>query len=195
MMNYHAKFSIAECSFNKITNTAFVGIFSYEDEKTPPTLGSTDIKVNIRRSVTIGSYVGGGVGFPSNEMAESILAKEHGDLLEAYIKTIPLDKLYFFEDGTRLSIGMMTALVKIAKKCSKHVTCIGIEPDVYEGQKTLNQFKHSWEVINQLSDESHIFDFSSSNINRQCSIVTHRALRWSNALKQLAAIESGLSVV
>lgn len=195
MMNYHAKFNIAECSFNKITNPAFVGIFSYEDEKTPLSLSgpAINIEFKVRRSITIASYVGGGAGFPSNEQAEDILTKEHVDLLEIYVKTIPQDKLYFFEDGTRLSIGMMIALVKIAKKFSKHVICIGIEPDAYEGKKSLNQFKHSWEVINELSDESHIFDFSSSDINRQSSIIAHRASRWNLALTQLANIESNQS--
>jgi hypothetical protein len=194
MMNYYAKFNIAECSFKKITNPAFVGVFAYEQQNTPPSLTSllTDVKGKVRRSVTIASYVGGGVSFPSNERAERILAKEHGDLLEAYIKTIPQDRLYFFEDGKLVSLGMMMALVKIAKKCSKHVTCIRIEPKTYEGEIGLNRFKSEWEVINELADESHLFDFTSSKIARTRSVTEYSVLRWHAALRQLADTESGL---
>ena len=194
MMNHYAKFNIAECSFKKITNPAFVGFFDYEQQNTPPSLTSllTGVKGKVRRSVTIASYVGGGAGFPSNEDAERILAKEHSDLLEAYIKTIPQDRLYFFEDGRLVSIGMMMALVKIAKKCSKHVTCIGIEPEAYEGKIRLNRFKSAWEVINELADESHLFDFTSSDIDRTRSVTEYCVLRWHAALRQLADTESGL---
>jgi hypothetical protein len=191
MMNYHAKFNIAECSFNKITNPAFVGIFSYEHDRPPLSL---DIEVKVRRSITIGSYVGGGAGFPSNEHAEIYLTEEHGDLLEAYLKTIPQDRLCFFEDGSLVSMGMLMTLLKVAKKCSKHVTCFGLEPDAYEGKKRLARFNHSWEVINELSDESHRFDFSSSDIDRKLRVVVFRALRWHVALKQLRDMESGLDV-
>ena len=127
-------------------------------------------------------------------MAERILANDHGDLLEIYIKTIPQDRLYFFDDGTTISVGMMIILVKIAKKCSKHVTCIGIQPESYEGGKCLNHFKKSWEVIAELSDESHIFDFTSADISTSNTVDEHRALRWNVALQQLADIESGLDV-
>jgi hypothetical protein len=190
MKNDYAKLNIAECSFNKITNPAFVGIFDYEQQNTPPSLTSllTGVKGKVRRSVTIAFYM----GFPSNEDAERILAKEHGDLLEAYIKTIPQDRLYFFEDGRLVSIGMMMALVKIAKKCSKHVTCIGIEPEAYEGKTRLYRFKSGWEVINELADESHLFDFTSSDIDRTRSVTEYSVLRWHAALRQLADTESGL---
>ena len=55
MKNDYAKLNIAECSFNKITNPAFVGIFDYEQQNTPPSLTSllTGVKGKVRRSVTI----------------------------------------------------------------------------------------------------------------------------------------------
>jgi hypothetical protein len=61
---------------------------------------------------------------------------------------------------------MMMALVKIAKKYSKHMTCIGFEPDIYEGKIRLNRFKYALAIINELADELHLFDFTSSDIDR-----------------------------
>ena len=61
-MNYHAKFNIAECSFNKITNPAFLGVFA-DDSPVPINSPAIDTKYTIRRSITITSYAGGGAGF------------------------------------------------------------------------------------------------------------------------------------
>ena len=119
-----AKFNIGECSFNKITNPAFVGVFSYENEKIPPSIADPSIKVEIhaRRSITVGSYLHDCVGFPMSHEAVKIITNQHLDLLESYIKTIPQERLFFFEDGTRYSHAMMQILVQISKKHSKHVT-------------------------------------------------------------------------
>lgn len=98
-----AKFNIGECSFNKITNPAFVGIFSYENGKTPPSITDPSIKVEVhtRRSITVGSYLHDCVGFATSDEAVEIITNQHLDLLESYIKTIPQERLFFFEDGTR----------------------------------------------------------------------------------------------
>jgi hypothetical protein len=197
MMNYHAKYNIGECSFNKITNPALVGIFSYENEKTPPSLDdpSIDIEVRIRRSITIGSYLGGGAGFPDNKDAVNIITKEHLGLLETFIKTIPQEKLYFFDDGTRLSIGMMLTLVQISKKLSKHVACYSILPASFN-KVVLKRFNSPWKVISELADESYIFDFESTNIYQQqnkseLTLIMYLSLRWNEALKQIAEAENG----
>jgi hypothetical protein len=87
---------------------------------------------------------------------------------------------------------MMMAVVKIAKKSSKHLTCIGIRPEAYEGKTRLNRFKYAWTVINELADESHLFDFTSSDIDRTLIVTEYSVLRWHEALSQLAGIESGL---
>jgi hypothetical protein len=189
MMNYRAQFNIAECCFEKITNPAFVGIFS---DDAPMSLDSPAIGVayRIRRSITITSYAGGGAGFPADDGVVRELTKQHSELLETYIKTIPQDKLYFFEDGSMYSLAMLRALVQIAKKFSKHVTCIAIEPGAYNGRRRMHQFESSWEVINELSDETHLLEFTPPD--SKCTISEYYALKMNSVLSQLAGIESGL---
>lgn len=198
MMNYLAKYNIGECSFKKITNPALVGIFSYENGKTTPSLDdpSVDMEVRIRRSITIGSYTGGGAGFPSIKNVVDIITKEHSDLLETYIKTILQEKLYFFVDGTRYSIAMMQILVQISKKLSKQATCFGVLPEAFEGKMAINEFNSSWEVINELADESYIFDLESTHTYKsnksEMTLNTYESLRWRSVLEKMAEIETGL---
>ncbi|MDT8451553.1 MAG: hypothetical protein RQ936_02265 [Gammaproteobacteria bacterium] len=195
MMNYLAKYTIGECSFKKITNPALVGIFSHENKKTPPSLDnlSIDIEVRIRRSITIGSYLGGGVNFPANISAVDIITNEHLELLETYIKTIPQEKLYFFSDGTRYSMAMMQILVQISKKLSKHVACLGVLPGAFDG----NGLGSSWEVITELADESSIFDFESTptfkSNKSEVTFETYGTLRLMTVLEKMTQNETGLA--
>lgn len=94
---------------------------------------------------------------------------------------------------------MMQILVKISKKYSKHVTCLGILPAWFIGKadkRALDSFNQSWEVINKFSDESSIFNFDSTNIiplHESDSILewnSYYSLRWNSILNQLADIES-----
>ena len=202
MMNYYAKFQIAECVFNKITNPAFIGIFTYENGKVsvPPSLSpdSFEQEIFIRRSISIGSYLGGGSGFPSRDYALEILLYDHRELIEAFIKTIPQDEVILFEDGSRYSHVMMQILVHIFKKFDKHVTSIALLPPSFERKKALNIFNQSWEVIKELSDEYFLLDMEIEQPNYQEILNlkgnTFYDLRWNKLFQKMTDKENGFKL-
>ncbi len=190
-----AKFNIGECSFKKITNPAFVGIFKFDNTKTPSSLVDPIMEeTHIRRSITVGSYLGDCDGFPMNDLAVNVLTAEHSVVLDAYIKTIPQDRLFFFSDGERYSHAMMQILVQISKQHSKHITCLGVQPETFNRPKRRRSFNMSWDIIKELADETMLFDFetkeefkklSISNVNRQ----EYNSLRWRQVIEIIVDVE------
>jgi len=189
-----AKFQIGESAFNKVTNPAIVGVYSVETDKTPQALVDPVVEVHIRRSITVGSYLHDCVGFPMHYEAVDILKSEHFEVLQAYIKTIPQEQLFFFEDGTKYSSAMMQILVEISKKFLKRVTCLGVLPFRYEGTRALTSFNQSWEAIKGLADEAIIFDFeltdSFKQIESELTLNTSIPIRQQAILKKVAGMES-----
>ena len=118
-----AKFQIGESAFNKVTNPAIIGVYTVGNDKTPQSLVDPEVEVHIRRSITVGSYLRDCIGFPSHKEAVDILKSEHFEVLQDYIKTIPKERLFFFEDGTKYSSAMMQIIVDISKKFLKRVNC------------------------------------------------------------------------
>ena len=188
-----AKFQIGETAFNKVTDPAVVGIYSVETDKFPQTLVDAEVEVYIRRSVTVGSYLHDCVGFPSHKEAVDILKSEHFEVLRAYIKTIPQQRLFIFEDGSKYSSAMMQILVEISKKYFKTVTCLGVLPFRYEGTRALASFNQSWDVIKELADEAIIFDFEMTDSFKQLAdddFLVIDSIRQQAILKKVAGMES-----
>ena len=202
MMNYYAKFQLAECAFNKITNPAFIGIFTYENGKVsiPPSLSpdSFDQEIFIRRSISIGSYLGGGAGFPSRKDALEILLYDHRELIEAFIKTTPQDKVILFEDGSRYSHAMLQILAQICNQFDKHVLSISQLPPSFERKKALDSFNQSWEEIKELSDEYFLFDLEKEHPNHKgilnLTLKSYNDLKWSTLFHILVDRESGFEL-
>jgi len=186
-----AKFQIGESSFYNVTNPAIVGVYSFGNDKSPQSLVDPGVKIHIRRSITVGSYLRDCVGFPTHKEAVDILKSEHFEILEAYIKTIPQEQLFFFEDGARYSLAMMQILLEISKKFSKSVTCLGVLPFQYEGQRLLTSFNQSWEVIKELADEAILFDLAMSDSFKQIEfdLLTIDSIRPQIILKKVAVME------
>lgn len=189
-----AKFQIGESAFNKVSNPAIVGIYSVENNKTAQSLVDPEVEVHIRRSITVGSYLRDCVGFAMHKEAVDILKSEHFEVLQAYIKTIPQEQLFIFEDGSKYSSAMMQILVEISKKFLKSVTCLGVLPYRYEGTRALASFNQSWDVIKELADDAIIFDFEMTDLFKQIrseldmdEIVT---MRQQAIFKKVAGMES-----
>jgi len=187
-----AKFQIAESAFNKVTNPAIVGVYTVGNDKTPQALVDPEVEVHVRRSITVGSYLGDCVGFPMHKEAVNILKSEHHEVLQAYIKTIPQEQLFIFEDGTRYSSAMMQILIEISKNLLKRVTCLGVLPFRYEGTRGLASFNQSWEVIEELADNSIIFDIEMSDAFKQkeFDLLKIDSIRQQIILKKVAGMES-----
>lgn len=189
-----AKFQIGESAFNKVTNPAIVGVYSFENDQTPQSLVEPDIVIHIRRSITVGSYLRDCVGFPMHNEAVDILKSEHFEVLRAYIKTIPQERLFIFEDGTKYSSAMMQILVEITKKYFKRVTCLGVLPFRYEGTRALTSFNQSWKVIKELADEAIIYDFeltdSFKQMGSEFDMYEIVSIRQQAILKKVAGLES-----
>ena len=189
-----AKFQIGESAFNKVTNPAIVGVYSVGNDKTPQSLVDPEVEVHIRRSITVGSYLRDCISFPSHKEAVAILKSEHYEVLQAYIKTIPQERLFIFEDGSKYSSAMMQILVEISKKFSKKVTCLGMLPFRYEGAIAIASFNQSLEAIKELADEAIIFDFeltdSFEQIRSELDFDEIISIRQQAILKKAAGMES-----
>lgn len=187
-----AKFQIGESAFKKVTNPAIIGVYSVENNKTPQLLVASEAEVHIRRSIIVGSYLRDCVGFRTHKEAVDILKSEHFEVLQAYIKTIPQDQLFFFEDGERYSLAMMQILVEISKKLSKNVTCLGVSPFEFEGTRWLTSFNQSWDVIKELADEAILFDLEMTDSFKKMEIDLHKIdyIRRKIILKKIADMGS-----
>lgn len=188
-----AKFQIGESAFNKVTNPAIVGVYTVGNDKIPQSLVDPEVEVHIRRSITIGSYLGDCVGFPMHDEAVKILKSEHIDILKAYIKTIPQEQLFIFEDGSKYSSAMMQILVEISKKFLKRTTCLGVLPFSYEGTRALASFNQSWEVIKELTDDAILIDFEITDSFKQLDhgdLLEIESIRQQYILNKVADMES-----
>jgi len=187
-----AKFQIGESVFNKVSDPAIVGVYTVGYDKAPQALVNPEVEVHVRSSITVGSYLGDCVGFPMHKDTVAILKSEHSKVLEAYIKTIPQEQLFIFEDGTRYSSVMLQILVEISKKLSKNVTCLGVLPFRYEGTRGLASFNQSWEVIEELADNSIIFDIEMSDAfkHKELDLLNIDSIRQQIILKKIAGMES-----
>ena len=92
------------------------------------------------------------------------------------------------------SVAMMQILMQLAKKHSKHVSCLGVRPFKFERQRALNRYMQSWEIIEQLSDVSGFIDFESSDDYQsvQKDTITKNellSLRHNYVIKEIAKIE------
>ena len=188
-----AKFQIGESAFNKVTNPAIIGVYTVGNDKTPQSLVDPEVEVHIRRSITVGSYLRDCIGFPSHKEAVDILKSEHFEVLRAYIKTIPQQRLFLFEDGSKYSSAMIQILIEISKKYLKSVTCLGVLPFRYEGTRALASFNQSWDVIKELADEAIIFDFEMTDSFKQLAdddFLVIDSIRQQAILKKVAGMES-----
>ena len=188
-----AKFQIGESAFNKVTNPAIIGVYTVGNDKTPQSLVDPEVEVHIRRSITVGSYLRDCIGFPSHKEAVDILKSEHFEVLRAYIKTIPQQRLFLFEDGSKYSSAMIQILIEISKKYLKSVTCLGVLPFRYEGTRALASFNQSWDVIKELADEAIIFDFEMTDSFKQLAdddFLVIDSIRQQAILKKVVGMES-----
>ncbi len=187
-----AKFQIGESSFKKVTNPAIVGVYTIGNNNAPQSLVDPEVEVYLRRSITVGSYLGDCVDFPMHDVAVDILKSEHFEILQAYIKTIPQERLFIFEDGSKYSSAMMQILVEISKKFSKRVTCLGMLPFRYEGTRALTSFNQSWNIIKELADKAIIIDFEMTDSfkNIEFDLLNADSIRQQAILKKVAGMES-----
>lgn len=187
-----AKFQIGESSFKKVTNPAIVGVYTIGNNNAPQSLVDPEVEVYLRRSITVGSYLRDCVGFPMHDEAVDILKSEHFEVLQAYIKTIPQERLFIFEDGSKYSSAMMQILVEISKKFSKRVTCLGMLPFQYEGTRALTSFNQSWNIIKELADKAIIIDFAMTGSfeNIEFDLLNADSIRHQVILKKVAGMES-----
>ena len=199
MLNYLAKYSIGEYNFTKITDTAFVGILEVKQNGLLAVdLSTLEPKAYLKRSITIGSRLGGGAGFPAPEHVLNVMTNEHCDLKEAFVKTISQEKVILFNDGERYSHVMMQTLVPVLKKFGKHVSSIALLPPSFYGNKALDSFNNSWEFTKTQSDESiaHNVDYlhqGESAVGVKLDDID--GLRKVEIMKKIAQIESGLDAI
>ena len=162
MMNYLAKYSIAQCVF-QIKNSEtfqdikFIGIF----ELTPQGMFTIDFSqittdVHFKRAICIESRLGGGIGFPMRERVFEIMSDSHADLINAFLDTIPEEKIVLFDDGERYATVMMLLVMRLAKERGKYVTCASAGPPKLIGNKKV--FNASWEEIGVEADKSILFE-------------------------------------
>ena len=162
-MNYLAKYSITQCTF-KIKNSEtfqdikFIGIF----ELTPQGMFTVDFSqvttdVHFKRAICIESRLGGGIGFPMRERVYKIMTNDHADLINAFLDTIPEEKIVLFDDGERYASEIMKLIIKLAQKKGKKITCIGVEPMRYLGRQLKREFHSCWKEIELVADKSILF--------------------------------------
>ncbi|MEA3456353.1 MAG: hypothetical protein U9R26_07575 [Campylobacterota bacterium] len=167
MMNYLAKFSIAKCDFTlrqrrfQDSDIAYIGIFELSLEGIYELdLSKSSKLMHIVEAINVESWLGGGIGFPSREMAFEIMADNHTDLIKAFIGTIRQEKIVLFDDGERYAPLLMELVLECAKSAGKAVTCISPIPARFEGRNRRKFFDNSWGHIVPKADEAITYDLS-----------------------------------
>ncbi len=166
MMNYLAKYSIAQCILSGekkdlTEGVAIVGILELTSKGILETdFSQMDVNIYIRGAITIESRLGGGVGFPNREHAFDVMSDNHSNLINAFLDTIPQEKIVLFDDGERYAVNMMKLIVNLAHIKGKHITCISIEPVRFHGRKLLKEFHTCWKEIEAEADESILLNLS-----------------------------------
>jgi len=163
MMNYLAKYSITQCTFpvknsNTFKDVTFIGIL----ELTPQGMFKADFSqidtdLYIKRAICIESRLGGGIGYPMRERVAKIMSEEHSSLINAFLDTIPQEKIVLFDDGERYSGEMILLMMQLAQKKGKHITCINIEPMKFLGRRYRKEFDICWKAIQLEANKSILF--------------------------------------
>ena len=166
MLNYHAKYTIAKCSFHPDADyyidrqTAYVGVLTLTGQGMYQTnLSALDTRISLGGAVSIDSRLGGGIGFPIRDRALEIFSNDHIELMHAFINTIEQENIVFFDDGERYAPLVMEILLDLAKNSGKRVTCISVLPVKYEGRIRRRKFHISWSEIEKNAEDTILYDF------------------------------------
>ena len=165
MMNYLAKYCIAQCTFpiknsSTFKDITFIGIFELTQQGIFETdFSQMDVAPYIKRAICIESRLGGGAGFPIRERVYKIMSDNHADLINAFLDTIPEKKIVLFDDGERYASEMMRLIIRLAQKKGKHITCINVKPMEFRSPKSLKELYSCWEEIKLEVDKSILFNF------------------------------------
>ena len=201
MLNYLAKYSIAECLFQVPSNNfdlkdvRFIGIFSLTKEGMYEIdLSTIDVEMTLKRAIGIESRLGGGIGFPTRDRAMEIMMDDHADFITSFIDTISQERIVLFDDGERYVLVMMEIILKLAKEAGKQVICISAPPPKFEGRIRRRDFDESWQKIEYLADETLLYDFSSlekvENLTISDLYVSRRAALMQKIHKEWTAIRA-----
>ena len=174
-MNYHAKYTIAKCSFHPDVDyyidrqTAYIGILTLTSKGLYETdFFVLDSRVSLGDAISIESWLGGGIGFPMRDRALEQFSNDHIELMSAFINTIEQENIVFFDDGEeRYAPAVMEIFLDLAKKAGKNVTCISVPAAKYKGRQIRKLFHFSWSEIEKNADNTILYDFDFLNEEQQ----------------------------
>tara|TARA_Y100000310_G_scaffold281393_1_gene301837 strand:+ start:658 stop:1251 length:594 start_codon:yes stop_codon:yes gene_type:complete len=138
---------VVEFHCKRITNPAFVGIFDCERENFPPRLNASHKKIEIRRSISVTSFLGDCSDYPKNNIAENIIGDQHLDFLRCYVNSIPQNTLWLVADCGLYSHITLKFLAMLAKQSGKFVNAMAMPPLKIYGPRITSNFEASWEVV------------------------------------------------
>ena len=201
MMNYLAKYSIAECLFRVTSNNfnekdvRFIGIFKLtENGMYQIDLSTIDIDMTLKRAICVESKLGGGIGFPTRDRVLEIMMDDHAGFITSFIDTIPQENILLFDDAERYAPVMMEVVLRLAKEAGKYVTCISAPPPRFEGRRCRRDFDESWQEIESHADETLLYDFLSlekvENLTASDLYVSRRATLMQKIHKKWTAIHA-----
>ena len=199
MLNYLAKYSIAECLFRvpynnfNLKGVRFIGIFELTEKGMYKIdLSKIDIDMTLKRAICIESRLYGGIGFPARDRAMEIMMEDHADFIISFIDTISQEKIVLFDDGERYAPVMMEIILKLAKEAGRQITCISVPPLKLEGRSRRRVFDEAWGKIESCADETLLYDFSSlekvENLTMSGLYVSRRAALMQKIHKEWMAI-------
>ena len=163
MLNYLAKYSIAQCILSgekkDLTKSpAIIGIFELTSKGMyQADFSQMDIDIYIGSAITIESRLGGGPMFPNMKNAFKKMTEDHIDFIDAFLDTIPQNDIIIFDDGERYASVIMSIIAELAWKKGKYATCIGTVPFSYEGSGCRRKFNKSWQVVELMAERSILY--------------------------------------
>ena len=181
-MNYRADIHIVLFEFkdDNVNNKNFtmIGIVEEYDFR-----GLTDKEllklVKVHKHISLQSFLGGGVSFPSQIKSEAIFKEEHLIALTDFIDTIPQEHIVLLNSMERYSLAMLSVICELAKEREKKVTSILSKPPEFMGKRTVQNYEYFAEKITAHSKK--VIIVTSENIfdaaGEKCSMSAYYRYR------------------
>lgn len=176
---------VGEFHFKRITNPAFVGIFDCQSKNFPDRLIMSRKKIEIRRSISVTSFLGDCFDYPKNSIAEDIIGAQHLDFLKCYVNSVPQNSLWLVADCGLYSHITLKFLTMLAKQNGKYVNAIAMQPLKLYGPRVTSNFEASWEEITRYCDSSVVIDTPIND--KTISIVEQKG--FDNLLEKVEILE------
>ena len=149
---------VGEFHFKRITNPAFVGIFDCQRKNFPDRLVMSRKEIEIRRSISVTSFLGDCFDYPMNSIAEDIMGEQHLDFFKCFVNSIPQDALWLVADCGLYSHITLKILAMLAKQSGKYVNAIAMQPLKLYGPRVASNFEASWGEMKKYCDSSVVID-------------------------------------